>query len=57
MQNKAVDYEMQLVNALDNDKSVFVKKARGLGITELILMYMAYLAVKMMIITDHISIQ
>jgi hypothetical protein len=47
---------MQLVNALDNDKSVFVKKARGLGITELILMYMVYLAVKMMIITDHISI-
>jgi hypothetical protein len=39
------DYEMQLVNALDN-KSVFVKKARGLGITEILLRYMAYLAVR-----------
>jgi late competence protein required for DNA uptake (superfamily II DNA/RNA helicase) len=38
------DYEMQLVNALDNIKSVFVKKARGLGITE-ILRYMSWLAV------------
>jgi hypothetical protein len=40
------DYEMQLVNALDNNKSVFVKKARGLGITEILLRYMAYLAVR-----------
>jgi len=40
------DYEMQLVNALDNSKSVFVKKARGLGITEILLRYMAWLCVK-----------
>jgi hypothetical protein len=46
IEHKIYDYEMQLVNALDNNKSVFVKKARGLGITELILRYMAYLAVK-----------
>jgi hypothetical protein len=39
------DYEMQLLNALDNHKSVFVKKARGLGITEILLRYMAWLAV------------
>ena len=39
------DYEMQLVNALDNNKSVFVKKARGLGITEILLRYMSWLAV------------
>lgn len=37
---------MNLVNVLDNNKSVFVKKARGLGITELLLIYMAYLAVR-----------
>jgi hypothetical protein len=36
---------MQLVNALDNNKSVFVKKARGLGITEIFLRYMSWLAV------------
>jgi hypothetical protein len=40
------DYEMQLVNALDNNKSVFVKKARGLGITEILLRYMSWLAVR-----------
>jgi hypothetical protein len=39
------DYEMQLVNALDNNKSVFVKKARGVGITEILLRYMSWLAV------------
>lgn len=40
------DYEMNLVHALDNNKSIFVKKARGLGITELLLRYMASLCVK-----------
>ena len=41
------DYEMHLVDALDNDsKNIFIKKARGLGITELLLRYMAYLCVK-----------
>ena len=33
------DYEMQLVECLDNYKSVFVKKARGLEITEILLRY------------------
>ena len=37
---------MQLVNALDNHKSVFVKKSRGLGITEVLLRYMAWLATR-----------
>jgi hypothetical protein len=40
------DYEMQLVNALDSFNDVFVKKARGLGITEILLRYMAWLCVK-----------
>ncbi len=42
------DYEMQLVNALAKptlNKSIFVKKARGLGITEILLRYMSWLAV------------
>ena len=39
------DYEMQLVNVLENNKSIFVKKARGLGITEILLRYMSRLAV------------
>lgn len=39
------DYELDLVNALDNNKSVFVKKARGLGITEILLRYMAWRAI------------
>jgi hypothetical protein len=46
IEHKIYDYEMQLVNALENNKSIFVKKARGLGITELLLRYMAYLAVR-----------
>jgi hypothetical protein len=41
IEHKIYDYEMQLVNALDNNKSVFVKKARGLGITEILLRYTA----------------
>ena len=28
------DYEQSLVSALDNNKNIFIKKARGLGITE-----------------------
>ena len=39
------DYEMQLVEYLDNNKSIFVKKAGGLGITEILLRYMSRLAV------------
>ena len=37
------DYEMQLVECLDNNKSVFIKKARGLGITEILLRYMSWI--------------
>jgi hypothetical protein len=40
------DYEQSLVSALDNNKNIFIKKARGLGITEILLRYMAYLAVR-----------
>jgi hypothetical protein len=40
------DYEMKLVEELDNTKNIFIKKARGLGITELLLRYMAWLAVR-----------
>jgi hypothetical protein len=40
------DYEQQLVNALDSNNDVFVKKARGLGITEILLRYMFWLCVK-----------
>jgi hypothetical protein len=46
IEKKIFDYEMQLVEALDNNKNMFIKKARGLGITELLLRYMAYLCVK-----------
>jgi hypothetical protein len=40
------DYEMKLVEGLDNTKNIFIKKARGLGITELLLRYMTWLAVR-----------
>jgi hypothetical protein len=40
------DYEMQLGNALDNNKNIFIKKSRGLGITEILLRYMSWLAVR-----------
>ena len=46
IEHKIYDYEMELVNALDNNKNIFIKKARGLGITEILLRYMAYLAVR-----------
>ena len=32
IEHKIYDYEMQLANALDNNKSVFVKKAVALGL-------------------------
>lgn len=40
------DYEIELVNQLDSYKDVWIKKARGLGITEILLRYMAYLCVR-----------
>ena len=42
--HKIYDYELQVINALENNSDVLINKARGLGITELILRYMAYLA-------------
>ena len=40
------DYELQLFNVLTNHKYVWVKKASGLGITEFVLRFMAWLATK-----------
>ena len=40
------DYELQLFNALAKHKYIWVKKASGLGITEFMLRYMAWLATK-----------
>jgi hypothetical protein len=40
------DYELQLFNALTNHKYVWVKKASGLGITEFVLRFMAWLATR-----------
>jgi len=39
------DYEMELYQALQQHKDVWIKKARGLGITELLLRYMVWLCV------------
>ena len=46
IEKRIFDYEMELTNALDSFNDIFVKKARGLGITEILLRYMAWLAVK-----------
>jgi hypothetical protein len=40
------DYEQLLFNTLQDNKHVWIKKATGLGITELILRYIAWLCVK-----------
>jgi hypothetical protein len=40
------DYERLLFNTLQNNKHVWVKKATGLGITEFMLRYIAWLCVK-----------
>ena len=40
------DYELQVISALEGNSDVLINKARGLGITELILRYMAFLAVR-----------
>ena len=40
------DYEFQLFDALANHKFVWVKKASGLGVTEFMLRYMAWLATR-----------
>jgi hypothetical protein len=40
------DYELQLFNALTSHKYIWVKKASGLGITEFVLRFMAWLATR-----------
>lgn len=39
------DYELEIFKALREHKDVFIKKARGLGVTEFLLRFMAYLCV------------
>jgi hypothetical protein len=39
------DYEIELFKALETYKDIWIKKARGLGITELLLRYMVWLCV------------
>lgn len=40
------DYEVELVNALESNKDIWIKKARGLGITEILLRFMVWLCVR-----------
>jgi len=40
------DYQKIVLDALDNHKHVFIKKATGLGISELMLRYMVWLCLK-----------
>jgi hypothetical protein len=40
------DYEMDIVNALENTDRVWIKKARGLGVTELIIRYIVWLCLR-----------
>lgn len=40
------DYEQMLFNALQSNKHVWIKKATGLGVTEFMLRYMAWLCLK-----------
>jgi hypothetical protein len=37
---------MNLFDALQKDDDIWIKKARGLGITEILLRYMSWLAVR-----------
>jgi hypothetical protein len=45
-EHKIYDYELEVFNQLEQYKDIFIKKARGLGITELLLRYMCWLCVK-----------
>lgn len=40
------DYEQMLYNALQSNKHIWIKKATGLGVTEFMLRYMAWLCLK-----------
>jgi len=40
------DYEQQLITALDNHRHIWVKKARGLGITEVVLRYIVWMCTR-----------
>ena len=40
------DYELMLFNALQSNKHIWIKKATGLGVTEFMLRYMAWLCLK-----------
>jgi hypothetical protein len=42
---KIFDYEMNLFDALQKHDDIWIKKARGLGVTEILLRYMSWLAV------------
>jgi hypothetical protein len=45
-QKPLFDYQKTIVDALEESKRVWVKKASGIGVTELILRYMAWLCVR-----------
>jgi hypothetical protein len=40
------DYEQDIVKTLDSYSDIWIKKARGLGVTEILLRYMSWLAVR-----------
>jgi hypothetical protein len=40
------DYEQDVIKTLDSYDDIWIKKARGLGITEILLRYMSWLAVR-----------
>jgi hypothetical protein len=36
------DYELDVIKAIEENRNVFIKKSRGLGITELIIRYLTW---------------
>ena len=40
------DYEQDLISCLDTEKRIWVKKARGLGVTEIVLRYLVWLCTR-----------
>ena len=42
VEHKIYDYELDVINKIENNRNIWIKKSRGIGITELVLRYLAW---------------
>lgn len=42
VEHKIYDYELDVINKIESNHNIWIKKSRGIGITELVLRYLAW---------------